>query len=167
MTDPVEIVPQADPVVPEPIKGDPVPQADPKVEAKPDDAAALLAKIATLEAALADTNKSAANQVTDLSTKLAALESEAASERRNAALTRIGLPQAYHDVAPQGDPRDPKVAERIEQWASAHPLLLQSRAPTGPQVDLAELAKRMPGGGKGMTSMANMQSNWNAMRGEG
>jgi hypothetical protein len=135
------------------------------VKPEAQDADALKAQIATLTAALDATTKAATEQATTLQSRLAAVEAEAVTERRTSALTKIGLPAAYHDVAPQGDPRDPKVAEAIEKWAGAHPLLLQSRAPSGPQVDIETIAKSLPGGGKGLTNMSNMAENWETMRG--
>lgn len=135
-------------------------------KSEPSEADALKAKIATLEAALVDANKVGTDQTTALQARLTAVEAEAVSERRTTALTRMGLPPAYHDVAPKGDPKDPAVATALDAWAAAHPLLLQSRAPVGPHVDLEALAKTLPGGGKGLTNMSNMQANWAAMRGE-
>lgn len=136
---------------------------DTKTDSAPD-AEALKAQIAGLEAALAQANKVAGEQSTTLQGQLSALQAEAVAARRSEALGKIGLPAEYHDVAPKGDPKDPAVATALEQWAAAHPLLLKSRSPQGPQVDLAELAKKLPGGGKGMTNMANMQANMEAMR---
>lgn len=129
------------------------------------DSDALKAKIAALESALAEANKVATTQTETLSAQLKNMQAEATSERRTSALNKLGLPAAYHDVAPKGDPKDPTVAESLEKWATAHPLLLQSRAPAGPQIDLNELAKKLPGGKGGLTSMANMQANWEQMRG--
>ena len=135
-----------------------------KTEVAPD-AAALKAQVASLEAALAQANKVATEQSTTLQGQLSALQLEAVTARRTEALSKIGLAPEYHDVAPKGDPKDPTVAAAIEKWAVAHPLLLQSRAPTGPQINMEELAKKLPQGGKGPTNIGNMQANWARMRG--
>lgn len=151
--------PQDAPGAPQTAPGTPDPTSD------KGDSEILRETIAKLQSALELSNKTANEQIAAQQAQLVAMQTEAVNERRTSALNRLGLPAEYHAVAPAGDPKDPAVAESLEKWAVAHPLLLQSRAPQGPQVDLEKLAKGLPSGGKGLTSMSNMQANWEAMRG--
>lgn len=143
-----------------------VPPVEAKVDAKPaplgDD---WQAQIESLKAALADSNQRGA----EAQAAALRLEAESLATRRESALVAAGLPHEYHDVAPQGDPRDPAVASALEAWVAAHPMLVAGRGPVANASPVEAIAARAaavqkehPGRGI-FFSPAHAARNWQEM----
>lgn len=148
----------------------PAPQA---VDAKPDDKSStadkakpdkkpslddLIARNNALEAALRETSTNAKQA----SEQVEALRVEAVTARRKAAFASIGLPDAYHALAPDGDPAAPDFGLKLEQWAArpeyAH--LLRSRGPVAPDVDTSKFGVSPDGRSSIYTSPEHARANW-------
>ena len=82
---------------------------------------------------------------------------------------KIGLPDAYHALAPDGDPADPAYGDKIEAWAQkpeyAH--LLQSREPIAPTVDTSKFGVGPDGKSSAFTNAEHARSNWDALNRRG
>ena len=160
--------PAADTAPPAPTIGTaPTPPADvaPPVEVTSPFSPEAAAKIAALEKALFET----ANTATLATQSVESLRQEALAARRSATFAKIGLPDAYHALATDGDPADPAYGDKIEAWAQkpeyAH--LLQSREPIAPTVDTSKFGVGPDGKSSAFTNAEHARSNWDALNRRG
>jgi hypothetical protein len=154
MPDPVD--PKPDPTpdpVPDPTPTptpDPVPVPDPAPDPTPDpeptpDPVDKDAEIAALRAQI----EAAKLGGTEAKAEVARLTAEGIADRRAAHLNAMGLPEQFHALAPDGDPKDPAVRVKFEEM-SADPkfsAIFKSRLPVTPEVEMANLDTHLGGGG--------------------
>lgn len=169
---PSAATPSPDAATVPPVEAKADPKADAKAKAKPAPKAKdaplgedWAAQIAALKSALEDSNARGAEAMATAQR----LEVESISARRESALVAAGLPHEYHDVAPQGDPRDPAVASALEAWVAAHPMLVAGRGPVANASPVEAIAARAaavqkehPGRGI-FFSPAHAARNWQEM----